>query len=179
MPDEPNILVIWGEDIGVGNLSCYSEGLMGYRTPNNDRIAQESARFADYYTEQSCTKVSMPGADIGLQTEDPTIATALKARGHATRQFGKNHFGDRDEFLPMAHGFDEFFGNLHRLNSEEERELRARSGSRTPVRCQEADGDLRRSVPGRCDRLHPTSERRRNTVLRAGQLHAYTLPNAP
>jgi arylsulfatase len=137
----PNILVLWGDDIGVSNLSCYSDGLMGYRTPNIDRIAAEGVRFTDYYGEQSCTagraafitgqnpyrtgltKVGMPGADIGLRAEDPTIATALKANGYATGQFGKNHLGDRDEFLPTMHGFDEFFGNLYHLNAEEEPEL--------------------------------------------------------
>ncbi|GAA3472695.1 arylsulfatase [Nonomuraea roseola] len=140
MSERPNILVIWGDDIGISNLSCYSDGLMGYRTPNIDRIAEEGARFTDYYGEQSCTagraafitgqnpyrtgltKVGMPGADIGLRAEDPTIATALKAHGYATGQFGKNHLGDRDEFLPTAHGFDEFFGNLYHLNAEEEPE---------------------------------------------------------
>src|SRR4051812_27541286 len=139
--DQPNILVIWGDDIGISNLSCYSDGLMGYRTPNIDRIADEGARFTDYYGEQSCTagraaficgqnpirtgltKVGMPGATLGLQAEDPTIATALEAHGYATGQFGKNHLGDRDEHLPTAHGFDEFFGNLYHLNAEEEPEL--------------------------------------------------------
>ena len=139
--DRPNILVIWGDDIGITNLSCYSDGLMGYRTPNIDRLAEEGARFTDYYGEQSCTagraaficgqnpirtgltKVGMPGATIGLQAEDPTIATALKAHGYATGQFGKNHLGDRDEHLPTAHGFEEFFGNLYHLNAEEEPEL--------------------------------------------------------
>jgi arylsulfatase len=138
--DQPNILIIWGDDIGQSNLSCYSDGLMGYRTPNIDRIAAEGAKFTDYYGEQSCTagraafitgqnpyrtgltKVGFPGADIGLRAEDPTIATALKAQGYATGQFGKNHFGDRDEFLPTMHGFDEFFGNLYHLNAEEEPE---------------------------------------------------------
>jgi arylsulfatase len=141
LPDgQPNILVIWGDDIGISNLSCYSDGLMGYRTPNIDRIAAEGVRFTDYYGEQSCTagraafitgqnpirtgltKVGLPGADIGLQDEDPTIATALKDLGYATGQFGKNHLGDRDEFLPTMHGFDEFFGNLYHLNAEEEPE---------------------------------------------------------
>ena len=139
--DKPNILVIWGDDIGISNLSCYSDGLMGYRTPNIDRIADEGLRFTDYYGEQSCTagraaficgqnpvrtgltKVGMPGAAIGLAAEDPTIATALKAHGYATGQFGKNHLGDRDEHLPTVHGFDEFFGNLYHLNAEEEPEL--------------------------------------------------------
>ncbi len=142
MPNgKPNILVIWGDDIGISNLSCYSDGLMGYRTPNIDRIGDEGVRFTDYYGEQSCTagraaficgqnpartgltKVGLPGAAIGLQAEDPTIATALKAHGYATGQFGKNHLGDRDEHLPTMHGFDEFFGNLYHLNAEEEPEL--------------------------------------------------------
>ena len=141
MSDQPNILILWGDDIGISNLSCYSDGLMGYRTPNIDRVAAEGIRFTDYYGEQSCTagraafitgqnpyrtgmtKVGMPGADIGLRAEDPTIATALKALGYTTGQFGKNHLGDRDEFLPTAHGFDEFFGNLYHLNAEEEPEL--------------------------------------------------------
>ena len=116
--DNPNILIIWGDDIGISNLSCYSDGVMGYRTRNIDRIAEEGVRFTDYYGEQSCTagraafitgqnpyrtgltKVGMPGATLGLQPEDPTIATALKAQGYATGQFGKNHLGDRDEHLP-------------------------------------------------------------------------------
>ncbi|WP_292463261.1 arylsulfatase [Methanolobus sp.] len=138
---KPNILVIWGDDIGISNLSCYSDGLMGYRTPNIDRIANEGMRFTDSYGEQSCTagrasfitgqspfrtglsKVGLPGAKTGLQHEDPTIAELLKAEGYATGQFGKNHFGDRNEYLPTAHGFDEFFGNLYHLNAEEEPEL--------------------------------------------------------
>ena len=146
MPDaqsakQPNILVIWGDDIGITNLSCYSNGVMGYRTPNIDRIAAEGALFTDSYGEQSCTagraaficgqnpvrtgltKVGLPGSDLGLKPEDPTIATALKAQGYATGQFGKNHLGDRDEMLPTMHGFDEFFGNLYHLNAEEEPEL--------------------------------------------------------
>jgi arylsulfatase A-like enzyme len=141
MADKPNILIIWGDDIGQSNLSCYSNGVMGYRTPNIDRVAHEGAIFTDYYGEQSCTagraafitgqnpyrtgltKVGLPGAPLGLQDEDPTIATALKAQGYATGQFGKNHLGDRDEHLPTMHGFDEFFGNLYHLNAEEEPEL--------------------------------------------------------
>src|SRR6185312_6676003 len=141
MPDQPNILVIWGDDIGITNLSCYSDGLMGYRTPNIDRIADEGMRFTDAYGEQSCTagraafitgqsgyrtgltKVGIPGATIGLRAEDPTIADLLKDQGYATGQFGKNHLGDRNEFLPTVHGFDEFFGNLYHLNAEEEPEL--------------------------------------------------------
>jgi len=127
--DQPNILVIWGDDIGITNISHNSRGVMGYRTPNIDRIAAEGMSFTDYYGEQSCTagraafitgqnptrtgltKVGMPGADIGMRGEDPTIARALKEQGYATGQFGKNHLGDRDEFLPTNHGFDEFFGN--------------------------------------------------------------------
>ncbi len=141
MNDKPNVLIIWGDDIGQSNLSCYSNGLMGYRTPNIDRVAAEGVLFTDYYAEQSCTagraafitgqnpyrtgltKVGLPGAPLGLQAEDPTIATALKAQGYATGQFGKNHLGDRDEHLPTMHGFDEFFGNLYHLNAEEEPEL--------------------------------------------------------
>jgi arylsulfatase len=136
----PNIVVIWGDDIGQSNLSVYSKGLMGYRTPHIDRIANEGMIFTDYYAEQSCTagraafitgqsvfrtglsKVGLPGADTGLKAEDPTIAELLKARGYATGQFGKNHLGDKDEFLPTAHGFDEFYGNLYHLNAEEEPE---------------------------------------------------------
>ena len=141
MPDgKPNILVIWGDDIGISNLSCYSDGLMGYRTPNIDRIANEGMRFTDSYGEQSCTagraafisgqsvyrtgmsKVGVPGVDIGWAAEDPTIAELLKPLGYATGQFGKNHFGDLNKFLPTVHGFDEFFGNLYHLNAEEEPE---------------------------------------------------------
>ena len=141
MPNgKPNILVIWGDDIGISNLSCYSRGLMGYTTPNIDRIADEGMLFTDSYGEQSCTagrssfitgqsvyrtgmsKVGMPGVDIGLQKEDPTIAELLKPMGYATGQFGKNHLGDLNKYLPTAHGFDEFFGNLYHLNAEEEPE---------------------------------------------------------
>ena len=141
MPNgKPNILIIWGDDIGITNLSCYSDGLMGYRTPNIDRIADEGMRFTDSYGQQSCTagraafitgqnpyrtgltKVGMPGADIGLQAEDVTIAELLKPLGYTTGQFGKNHFGDKNKYLPTAHGFDEFFGNLYHLNAEEEPE---------------------------------------------------------
>lgn len=138
--EKPNILVIWGDDIGQSNISAYTMGLMGYRTPNIDRIAQEGMIFTDYYGEQSCTagrssfitgqsvfrtglsKVGMPGAPEGMQVEDPTIAGLLKEQGYATGQFGKNHLGDRDEMLPTNHGFDEFFGNLYHLNAEEEPE---------------------------------------------------------
>ncbi|MDB4962507.1 MAG: arylsulfatase [Myxococcales bacterium] len=140
-PKQPNILIIWGDDIGWFNPSCYHQGAMGYRTPNIDRVAAEGVRFTDWYGQQSCTagraafitgqspirtgltKVGLPGAKIGLQAEDPTIADLLKPLGYATGQFGKNHLGDRDDFLPTAHGFDEFFGNLYHLNAEEEPEL--------------------------------------------------------
>lgn len=135
-----NILVIMGDDIGQANISAYTMGLVGYQTPNIDRIAKEGMIFTDYYGEQSCTagrssfitgqsvfrtglsKVGLPGANLGLQAADPTIAELLKPLGYATGQFGKNHLGDRDEFLPTAHGFDEFFGNLYHLNAEEEPE---------------------------------------------------------
>jgi arylsulfatase len=138
--ERANILVIWGDDIGITNLSCYSQGLMGYRTPNIDRIAREGMMFTDSYGEQSCTagrsafitgqsvfrtglsKVGMPAAPIGLSAEDPMIAELLKPLGYATGQFGKNHLGDRNEFLPTVHGFDEFFGNLYHLNAEEDPE---------------------------------------------------------
>ncbi len=141
-PAKPNILVIFGDDIGQTNLSIYSKGLMGYNTPNIDRIGNEGLLFTDYYAEQSCTagrstfitgqttfrtglsKVGLPGANAGLQASDATIASALKDQGYATGQFGKNHLGDKDEFLPTAHGFDEFFGNLYHLNAEEEPENR-------------------------------------------------------
>ena len=134
--EKPNILVIFGDDIGYWNLSYNNDGMMGYKTPNIDRIAREGMRFTDAYGEQSCTagrsafitgqmpvrtgltKVGVPGADLGIQPEDPTIAELLKPLGYATGQFGKNHLGDRDEFLPTQHGFDEFFGNLR---SEERR----------------------------------------------------------
>jgi arylsulfatase A-like enzyme len=137
---KPNILVIFGDDIGLTNVSAYSFGLMGYKTPNIDRIAKEGMMFTDYYAEQSCTagrssfitgqstlrtglsKVGLPGAKIGLQAEDITIAQALKPLGYTTGQFGKNHLGDRNEFLPTVHGFDEFLGNLYPLNAEEEPE---------------------------------------------------------
>jgi arylsulfatase len=140
MAKKPNILVLWGDDIGITNLSCYSDGLMGYHTPNIDRIANEGMRFTDSYGQQSCTagraafitgqspyrtgltKVGMPGVDVGLQAEDATIAELLKPLGYATGQFGKNHFGDGNKYLPTAHGFDEFFGNLYHLNAEEEPE---------------------------------------------------------
>jgi len=136
----PNILVIFGDDIGYSNISAYNLGMMGYHTPNIDHVAQQGALFTDYYAQQSCTagraafitgqspfrtgllKVGLPGADLGLRPEDPTIADLLKSRGYLTFQNGKNHLGDRNEFLPTVHGFDEFFGNFYHLNAEEEPE---------------------------------------------------------
>ena len=159
----PNIVVFWGDDIGQSNISAYSHGLMGYKTPNIDRIAREGMMFTDYYAEQSCTagrasfitgqsglrtgltKVGLPGATLGLRKEDPTIAEMLKPLGYATGQFGKNHLGDRNEFLPTVHGFDEFYGNLYHLNAEEEPELpdypkdpafRAKYGPRGVMDCK-------------------------------------------
>lgn len=137
---KPNILVIWGDDIGGFNISAYNQGMMGYRTPNIDQIAKEGALFTDWYGQQSCTagraafitgqspirtgltKVGLPGAPEGMTEEDPTIATLLKPLGYVTGQFGKNHLGDLDRMLPTNHGFDEFFGNLYHLNAEEEPE---------------------------------------------------------
>src|SRR6201991_1283876 len=165
---KPNILVIFGDDIGQTNLSCYSFGVMGYKTPNIDRIAKEGMMFTDYYAEQSCTagrstfitgqctlrtglsKVGLPGAHAGLQPRDATIAELLKPLGYATGQFGKNHLGDRDEFLPTNHGFDEFFGNLYHLNAEEDPEsrnyprdpaFRQALGPRGVMRCKASDHD--------------------------------------
>jgi arylsulfatase A-like enzyme len=139
-PEKPNVLIIWGDDIGWYNVGAYNQGVMGYKTPNIDRLAREGGLFTDWYGQQSCTagraafitgqspirtgltKVGLPGADLGLRPEDPTFAELLKPLGYMTGQFGKNHLGDRDEFLPTAHGFDEFFGNLYHLNAEEEPE---------------------------------------------------------
>ncbi len=167
-PARPNIVIIWGDDIGISNVSAYSEGLMGYQTPNIDRIAREGMKFTDLYAEQSCTagrssfitgqsglrtgltKVGLPGATLGLRKEDPTIAELLKPQGYATGQFGKNHLGDRNEFLPTVHGFDEFYGNLYHLNAEEEPELpdypkdpafRAKFGPRGVLDCKASDRD--------------------------------------
>ena len=163
---KPNILFIMGDDIGWFNISAYNLGIMGYRTPNIDRIAKEGALFTDWYGQQSCTagraafitgqspirtgltKVGLPGADIGLRAEDPTVADVMKSLGYATGQFGKNHLGDKDEFLPTMHGFDEFFGNLYHLNAEEEPEnpdypkdpnFKKRFGPRGVLKCK-ADG---------------------------------------
>ena len=159
---KPNILVIMGDDIGIPNVSIYSHGMMGYKTPNIDRIGKEGMLFTDYYAENSCTagraafitgqtvlrtglsRVGMPGAEVGLQDGDPTLAELLKPLGYMTGQFGKNHLGDLDKYLPCKHGFDEFFGNLYHLNAEEEpenvdypksAEFRKRFGPRGVLRC--------------------------------------------
>jgi arylsulfatase A-like enzyme len=166
--DKPNILVIWGDDIGLANLSCYSGGLMGYETPNIDRIANEGLRFLHYYGEQSCTagraafltgqhgirsgltKVGFPGAPMGMSQLDPSVGGLLKNLGYATGQFGKNHVGDRNESLPTVNGFDEFLGNLYHLNAEEEPELpdypknpeyKAKFGPRGVLKCKATDID--------------------------------------
>ncbi len=165
---KPNICIIWGDDVGQSNISAYSMGLMGYRTPNIDRVAKEGMIFTDYYAEQSCTagrasfitgqhgmrtgltKVGMPGAKAGMQKEDPTIANLLKEHGYATAQIGKNHLGDRNEYLPTVHGFDEFYGNLYHLNAEEEPEhvdypkdpeFRKKFGPRGVLECKATDVD--------------------------------------
>ena len=178
----PNILVIFGDDIGQTNISAYSFGLMGYRTPNIDRIAREGMMFTDYYAEQSCTagrstfitgqytlrtglsKVGIPGAAVGLQARDATLAELLKPLGYATGQFGKNHLGDKDEYLPTNHGFDEFFGNLYHLNAEEDPEnrfypqdpeFRKRFGPR---------GVLRTSADGKIEDTGPLTKKRMETI---------------
>ncbi|MCU0245258.1 MAG: arylsulfatase [Bryobacter sp.] len=170
---KPNILIIWGDDIGQFNVSTYNMGMMGYKTPNIDRIGKEGAVFTDWYGQQSCTagraafitgqspirtgltKVGLPGAPEGMKKEDPTIATMLKAQGYMTGQFGKNHLGDRDETLPTNHGFDEFYGNLYHLNAEEEPEhpdypkdpaFKKRFGPRGVIESY-ADGRIRDTGP--------------------------------
>ena len=179
---KPNILMIMADDIGWFNVSAYNHGIMGYRTPNIDRIAKEGALFTDWYGEQSCTagraafitgqspirtgltKVGLPGADIGLRAEDPSVAEILKPLGYATGQFGKNHLGDKDEFLPTAHGFDEFFGNLYHLNAQEEPEnpdypknpqFRQRFGPR---------GVIKSSAGGKIEDTGPLTTKRMETV---------------
>lgn len=171
--EKPNIVVIWGDDIGIWNISRYSMGQMGYQTPNIDRIANEGMIFSDYYGEQSCTagrsafitgqhpirtgltKVGTPGAPLGIQPEDPTLAELLKPHGYTSGQFGKNHLGDRDEFLPTNHGFDTFFGNLYHLNAEEKPEdpdypqnpaFRKQFGPRGVIKSS-ADGKIEDSGP--------------------------------
>src|SRR6516225_136022 len=168
MAGKPNILIIWGDDIGWFNISAYNHGIMGYRTPNIDRIAKEGALFTDWYGQQSCTagraafitgqspirtgltKVGLPGATLGLSALDPSVADVLKTYGYATGQFGKNHLGDRNEHLPTVHGFDEFFGNLYHLNAEEEPQnsdypknpaFRQKFGPRGVLKCKATNVD--------------------------------------
>jgi arylsulfatase len=195
---KPNILVIMSDDVGITNISAYSRGMAGYHTPNIDRIASEGVLFTDYYAEQSCTagrsafitgqspirtgltKVGFPGASIGLQKEDPTLAEMLKPHGYATGQFGKNHLGDRNEFLPTVHGFDEFFGNLYHLNAEEEPEnpdypddpaFRAEFGPRGVLSCKASDtesnvDDPRFGPVGKqiCEDTGPLTKKRMETA---------------
>jgi len=191
---KPNILILWGDDIGWWNISYNSRGQMGYRTPNIDRVANEGVAFTDYYAQQSCTagraafitgqnplrtgltKVGMPGADLGLQKEDPTIAELLKPLGYRTGQFGKNHLGDKDEFLPTLHGFDEFFGNLYHLNAEEEPEhpdypkdpaFKARFGPRGVLHCH-ADGNGGQTIVD----TGPLTKKRMETIDEEVTAHA-------
>jgi arylsulfatase A-like enzyme len=207
--------VIWGDDVGQSNISAYTRGLMGYQTPNIDRIANEGMLFTDYYGEQSCTagrasfimgqsvfrtglsKVGLPGAELGMQEEDPTIAGLLKNHGYVTGQFGKNHLGDRDEHLPTNHGFDEFFGNLYHLNAEEEPEnedyptdpaFRQKYGPRgvihsfadgriedtgalTKLRMETVDDETVAAAKGFIEK----AVRRRQAVLRLVERHAHAL----
>ncbi|QCI68253.1 arylsulfatase [Phreatobacter stygius] len=178
----PNILVIFGDDIGQANISAYTFGLMGYKTPNIDRIAREGMMFTDYYAEQSCTagrssfitgqctlrtglsKVGTPGSPVGLQASDATIAELLKPLGYATGQFGKNHLGDKDEYLPTAHGFDEFFGNLYHLNAEEEPE--SRTYPRDPEFRKKFGprGVIRSTADGKIEDTGPLTKKRMETI---------------
>ncbi len=186
--DKPNILVIWGDDVGQSNISAYTMGLVGYRTPNIDRVANEGMIFTDYYGEQSCTagrssyitgqsvfrtglsKVGLPGAELGLREEDPTIAALLKEQGYTTGQFGKNHLGDRDEHLPTNHGFDEFFGNLYHLNAEEEPENEDYPGDMvladgTTFRKKFGPrGVIRSTADGKIEDTGPLTKKRMETV---------------
>jgi arylsulfatase len=186
--DKPNILVIWGDDIGQSNISAYTMGLVGYRTPNIDRVAQEGMIFTDYYGEQSCTagrssyimgqsvyrtglsKVGLPGAELGMREEDPTIAGLLKAYGYTTGQFGKNHLGDKDEHLPTNHGFDEFFGNLYHLNAEEEPENEDYPGDmvladgRTFQEAFGPRGVIHSYADGRIEDTGPLTKKRMETI---------------
>jgi arylsulfatase len=196
--EKPNILVIMSDDVGITNVSAYSRGLAGYQTPNIDRIANEGTTFTDYYAEQSCTagrsafitgqhpvrtgltKVGFPGAEIGIQPEDPTLAELLKNHGYATGQFGKNHLGDRNKYLPTVHGFDEFYGNLYHLNAEEEPEnpdypkdpaFRKEFGPRGVLDCVSADSDSGEEDPRfgpmgkqKCTDTGPLTKKRMETA---------------
>jgi arylsulfatase A-like enzyme len=180
---KPNILVIFGDDVGQSNISAYTHGLMGYKTPNIDRIAREGLMFTDYYAENSCTagrstfntgqspwrsglsKVGIPGATVGLQARDITIAAALKPLGYATGQFGKNHLGDRDEYLPTNHGFDEFFGNLYHLNAEEEPERPYYpKDDQAFVKAYSPRGVIRSSADGNITDTGPLNRKRMETI---------------
>ncbi|WNC70440.1 arylsulfatase [Thalassotalea psychrophila] len=178
----PNILAIWGDDIGQSNISAYTHGMMGYQTKNIDRIANEGALFTDYYGENSCTagraafitgqypvrtgltKVGLPGSDVGLRAEDVTIAELLKDRGYTTGQFGKNHLGDKDEFLPTNHGFDEFFGNLYHLNAEEEPEHQDYPKDPAYKKQFGPRGVLHTYADGRIEDTGPLTKKRMETV---------------
>lgn len=186
--DKPNILVIWGDDIGRSNISAYTMGMMGYRTPNIDRVANEGIIFTDYYGEQSCTagrssfimgqsvfrtglsKVGLPGAEEGMNEADPTIAGLLKDQGYATGQFGKNHLGDRDEHLPTNHGFDVFFGNLYHLNAEEEPENEdyprdmIMADGRTFLETYGPRGVIKSTADGTIEDTGPLTKKRMETV---------------
>ncbi|TKB45536.1 arylsulfatase [Thalassotalea mangrovi] len=180
--DKPNILVVWGDDVGIWNISAYSDGMMGYKTPNIDRIANEGMRFTDYYGEQSCTagrssfitgmsvfrtglsKVGLPGAELGMSEKDITIAAALKEEGYVTGQFGKNHLGDRDEHLPTNHGFDEFFGNLYHLNAEEEPENRDYPKDPEFRKKFGPRGVIKSSADGKIEDTGPLTKKRMETV---------------
>ena len=186
----PNILVIWGDDIGIANLSCYTHGLMGYQTPNIDRIAREGMKFTDSYGEQSCTagrssfitgqsvyrtglsKVGIPAAPIGMSDKIVTIAALLKTRGYATGQFGKNHLGDRNEMLPTNHGFDEFYGNLYHLNAEEEPEMDNYPSEKDFPNFKKNSAPAASSIPGRPTR---TIRRCRNAGGRSASRRSRTL----
>ena len=178
----PNILVLWGDDIGMWNISYNNRGMMGYRTPNIDRIANEGVAFTDYYGQQSCTagraafiggnvpvrtgmtKVGLPGAKEGWQKTDVTMATVLKSRGYATGQFGKNHQGDRDEHLPTQHGFDEFFGNLYHLNAEEEPENRDYPKDPEFRKKYGPRGVIKASADGKIEDTGPLTKKRMETI---------------
>ncbi|MCO8124691.1 arylsulfatase [Stieleria sp. TO1_6] len=180
--DKPNIVIIWGDDIGRSNISAYTRGVMGYQTPNIDRVANEGMMFTDYYAEQSCTagrasfimgqhgmrtgltKVGLPGAAVGMQVEDPTIAGLLKNHGYATGQFGKNHLGDRDEMLPTNHGFDEFYGNLYHLNAEEEPEHRDYPKDPEFRKKYGPRGVLHSYADGRIEDTGPLTRKRMETI---------------
>jgi arylsulfatase A-like enzyme len=180
--DKPNIVVIMGDDIGISNISYISHGMMGYKTPNIDRIAREGMFMTDYYAEQSCTagraafitgqspvrtgltKVGIPGSPLGISKKDPTLAELLKPHGYMTGQFGKNHLGDRDEYLPTNHGFDEFFGNLYHLNAEEEPENPNYPKDPAFVKMFSPRGVIHSYADGRIEDSGPLTKKRMETV---------------